>query len=105
MNITVGPVAFMALAAVLFAVGLFGALSKKSAVMVLMCLELMTNAVNLNLVAVSRFVTPVSMAGQFTAAFIMVVAAAEIGLGLALVLALYKARKTIELDRIDRLQG
>jgi NADH-quinone oxidoreductase subunit K len=102
---TVGPTAFMALAALLFAVGLFGALSKKSAVMVLMSLELMTNAVNLNLVAVSRFVTPESMAGQFAAAFIMVVAAAEIGLGLALVLALYRTRRTIELDRIDRLKG
>jgi NADH-quinone oxidoreductase subunit K len=102
---TVGPTAFMALAAVLFAVGLFGALSKKSAVMVLMSLELMTNAVNLNLVAVSRFVTPESMAGQFAAAFVMVVAAAEIGLGLALVLALYRARRTVELDRIDRLRG
>jgi NADH-quinone oxidoreductase subunit K len=103
--VNVGPVAFMGLAAVLFCVGLFGALSKKSAVMVLMCLELMTNAVNLNLVAISRFVTPASMTGQFTAAFIMVVAAAEIGLGLALVLALYRARGTVELDRIDRLRG
>jgi NADH-quinone oxidoreductase subunit K len=102
---TVGPVAFMALAALLFCIGLFGALSKRSAVLVLMCLELMTNAVNLNLVAISRFVTPSSMAGQFTAAFIMVVAAAEIGLGLALVLALYKARRTVELDRLDRLKG
>ena len=102
---TVGPSAFMALAALLFCIGLFGALSKKSAVMVLMCLELMTNGVNLNLVAISRFVTPESLAGQFTAAFIMVVAAAEIGLGLALVLALYKTGKTIELDRVDRLKG
>ena len=101
----VGPVAFMGLAALLFCVGLFGALSKKSAVTVLMCLELMTNAVNLNLVAISRFVTPASMAGQLTAAFIMVVAAAEIGLGLALVLAVYRARNTVELDRIDRLRG
>jgi NADH:ubiquinone oxidoreductase subunit K len=103
--VNVGPVAFMGLAALLFCVGLFGALSKKSAVMVLMCLELMTNAVNLNLVAVSRFVTPASLAGQFAAAFIMVVAAAEIGLGLALVLALYRTRNTVELDRIDRLRG
>jgi NADH-quinone oxidoreductase subunit K len=95
----------MALAALLFAVGLFGALSKKSAVMVLMSLEIMTNAVNLNLVAVSRFVTPESMAGQFAAAFIMVVAAAEIGLGLALVLALYRTKRTIELDRVDELKG
>ena len=102
---TVGPIAFMALAGVLFCIGLFGALTKKSAVMVLMSLELMTNAVNLNLVAVSRFVTPASMAGQFAAAFNIVVAAAEIGLGLALVLALYRMRKTVELDRIDRLRG
>jgi NADH:ubiquinone oxidoreductase subunit K len=103
--VTVGPVAFMALAAVLFCIGLFGALTKKSAVMVLMSLELMTNAVNLNLVALSRFVTPGSMAGQFAASFVIVVAAAEIGLGLALVLALYKLRRTVELDRIDRLKG
>lgn len=102
---SVGPIAFMALAAVLFCIGLYGALSKRSAVMVLMSLELMTNAVNINLVAVSRFVTPASLAGQFTAAFIMVVAAAEIGLGLALVLALYRIRRTVELDRIDRLKG
>jgi NADH:ubiquinone oxidoreductase subunit K len=102
---TVGLIPFMVLAACLFCVGLFGALSRRSAVMVLMSLELMTNAVNLNLVAVSRFVTPVSMAGQFTAAFIMVVAAAEIGIGLALVLALYRTRRTVELDRTDRLKG
>ena len=102
---TVGPSAFMVLAAVLFSTGLFGALSKKSAVMVLMCLELMTNGVNLNLVAISRFVTPESLSGQFAAAFIMVVAAAEIGLGLALVLALYRRSRTIELDRIDELKG
>lgn len=102
---TVGPAAFMVLAAVLFCIGLFGALSRKSAVMVLMCLELMTNAINLNLVAVSRFVTPESMAGQFAAAFIMVVAAAEIGLGLALVLALYRSRRTVELDRTNELRG
>ena len=95
----------MALAALLFAIGLFGALSKKSSVMVLMSLELMTNAVNLNLVAISRFVTPESMAGQFTAAFVMVVAAAEIGLGLALVLAVYRTRRTVELDHIDELKG
>ena len=102
---TVGPTGFMALAAILFCIGLFGALTKKRAVMVLMSLELMTNAVNLNMVAVSRFMTPASMAGQFAAAFNIVVAAAEIGLGLALVLALYRLRKTVELDRIDRLKG
>ena len=83
----------MALAALLFCIGLFGALSKKSAVMVLMSLELMTNAVNLNLVALSRFVTPVTMDGPVPPRrSSMVVSAAEIGLGLALVLALYRPR-------------
>lgn len=101
----VGLQAFLVLAAVLFAIGLFGAVSKKSAVMVLMSLELMTAAVNINLVAISRFVTPVSMTGQFVAAFVMVVAAAEIGLGLALVLALYRRVRSVELDRLERLKG
>lgn len=101
----VGLNEFMALAAVLFAIGLYGAVSKKSAVMVLMSLELMTNAVNINLVAISRFTTPSTMTGQFVAAFIMVVAAAEIGLGLALVLALYQKVRTVELDRFERLKG
>ena len=102
---TVGLEAFLALAAILFSLGLFGALSKKSAVMVLMSLELMANAVNINLVALSRFVTPASMTGQFFAVFVMVVAAAEIGLGLALVLALYRQTRTIEVDAADRLRG
>jgi NADH:ubiquinone oxidoreductase subunit K len=101
----VGLTGFLVLAAALFAIGLFGAISKKSAVMVLMSLELMTAAVNINLVAISRFVTAVSMTGQFVAAFIMVVAAAEIGLGLALVLALYRRVRSVELDHFERLKG
>lgn len=102
---TVGLEAFLLLAAALFCIGLFGALSKKSTVMVLMSLELMTNAVNINLVAVSRFLHPEAMTGQFFAAFSMVVAAAEIGLGLALVLALYRRTRSVELDRAQRLRG
>jgi NADH:ubiquinone oxidoreductase subunit K len=102
---TVGLPAFLILGACLFTVGLYGALSKKSAVMVLMSLELMANGVNVTLVSASRFVTPVAMDGQFFAIFSMVVSAAEIGLGLALVLALYRRTQTIELDRIDRLRG
>jgi NADH-quinone oxidoreductase subunit K len=103
--VTVGLEVFLGLSVVLFSLGLFGALSKKSAVMVLMSLELMANAVNINLVAMSRFVTPESMTGQFFAVFVMVVAAAEIGLGLALVLALYRKTRTIELSAADRLRG
>ena len=102
---TVGLNAFLGLGLVLFSLGLFGALSKKSAVMILMSLELMAAGVNVNLVAFSRFVTPDLMTGQFFAVFVMVVAAAEIGLGLALVLALYRQTSTIEVDRLDRLRG
>jgi NADH-quinone oxidoreductase subunit K len=103
--VTVDLQVFMGLSVVLFSIGLFGALSKKSAVMILMSLELMANAVNINLVAMSRFVTPESLTGQMFAVFVMVVAAAEIGLGLALVLALYRQTQTIEVSRADQLKG
>lgn len=102
---TVGVEVFLGLAAVLFALGLYGAISRRSAVMVLMSLELMANAVNINLIALSRFVTPVRLTGQMFAIFSMVVSAAEIGLGLALVLALYRRTRSVELDTLDRLKG
>lgn len=103
--IEVGPSAFLGLAAVLFTLGLFGAVARKSAVMVLMSLELMAVSVNLNMVALSRFVTPTQMTGQFFAIFTMVVSAAEIGLGLALVLAIYRRTRSVELSTIDSLKG
>ncbi|TLM77488.1 MAG: NADH-quinone oxidoreductase subunit NuoK [Actinobacteria bacterium] len=102
---TVGLHHFLALSAVLFFIGLYGALSKRSAVLVLMSLELMANAVNVDLVAFSRFVTPATMAGQMFAVFSMVVSAAEIGLGLALVLALYRATRSVEVAAMNRLKG
>ena len=101
----VGALSFMALSVVLFSLGLYGALSRKSTVMVLMSLELMAVAVNLNLVAFSRFVTPEAMTGQFFAMFVMVVSAAEIGLGLALVLAIYRRSRSVELSTMERLKG
>ena len=101
----VGLEAFVILAAVLFAMGLYGAVSKRSAVMVLMSLELMAVSVNLNMIALSRFITPTEMTGQFFAVFTMVVSAAEIGLGLALVLAIYRQSRSIELSSMDRLKG
>lgn len=105
MQIDVGPGAFMALAAVMFSLGLYGAVSKRSAVMVLMSLEIMAVAVNLNMVALSRWVTPEQMTGQFFSIFTMVVSAAEIGLGLALVLAIYRRSRSIELSTMERLKG
>lgn len=101
----VGLLSFMALSAVLFSLGLYGALSRKSAVMVLMSLELMANAININLVAISRFSAPAELTGQIFAVFSMVVSAAEIGLGLALVIALYRQRKTVEIDSMQELKG
>lgn len=101
----VGLPYFLALAAVLFSLGVYGAISKRSAVSVLMSLELMAIAININLVALSRFVTPAQLTGQYFAAFMMVVSAAEVGIGLALVLALYRQTRTIELDRVDELKG
>jgi len=102
---TVGLLQFVALSAVLFSLGLYGVLTRKGTIMVLMCLELMANAVNINLVAFSRFVTPVEMTGQIFAVFSMVVSAAEIGLGLALVIALYRKRRTVELEAMQELKG
>lgn len=102
---SVGLGHFLALSAVLFCLGLYGALSKRSSVLVLMSLELMANAANVNLVALSRFVTPGEMTGQMFAVFSMVVSAAEIGLGLALVLALYRVTRSAEIGTLDRLKG
>lgn len=102
---TVGLPHLLTLAALLFGIGMYGALSRKNAVHVMMSLELMANAVNINLVALSRFVTPEALTGQFFAVFSMVVSAAEIGLGLALVLALYRGKKSVELDAMQDLKG
>lgn len=101
----VGLEAFLLLAAVLFSLGLYGAISKKGAVQVLMSLELMSIAVNLNLVAFSRFVTPVEMTGWFFALFGMVVSAAEVGLGLALILAIYRRARSSEVTGLSELKG
>ena len=101
----VGLVHFLVLAAVLFCIGLYGAISKKSAVMVLMSLEIMAIAVNINLLAFWRFAAPQELAGQVFALFVMVVSAAEIGIGLALVLAVYRQTRSVELPSLERLKG
>ena len=101
----VGLEAFLILSAVLFALGLFGAVSKKGAVQVLMSLEVMSVAVNINLVALSRFLTPLTMDGQFFTVFAMVISAAEIGLGLALVLAIYRRARMSEVTGLNELKG
>lgn len=102
---TVGLSSYLILGAALFSLGLYGAVSKKGAVQVLMSLELMAIAVDLNLLAFSRFVTPVEMTGQFFTVFVMILSAAEIGLGLALVVAIYAAAKSSEVTELHELKG
>lgn len=102
---TVGLESYLLLAAFLFSAGLYGAVSKKGAVQVLMSLELMAVAVDLNLIAFSRYVTPELMTGQFFTVFVMIVSAAEIGLGLALVVAIFKSARSAEIDSLAELKG
>ena len=93
------------LSAVLFSIGLFGALSKRNAVVVMMCIEIMLNAVNIALVGFSRFITPTLLTGQVFAIFIMVVAAAEAAVGLAIIISIYRNRETVETTDIDSMKG
>ena len=101
----VGLDAFLLLSAALFSIGMYGAISKKSTIGVLMSLEIMSIAITLNLVAIDRFVTPTAMTGWFFALFMMVTSAAEIGIGLALVIAIFRAGKTSEVSDLTELKG
>jgi NADH:ubiquinone oxidoreductase subunit K len=91
--------------AILFAIGLYLALSKRNAVGILMGVELMLNAVNVTLLAFSRFVvSPRPLDGQVFAVFVITVAAAEAAVALALAVAVYKHRETVNIDEIDMLK-
>ena len=94
---------FLILSAFLFCVGIYGVLARRNAVLVLMSIELMLNAVNLNLVAFSARL--VDVAGQVFALFVITIAAAEVGVGLAIVLLIYRNRVDINLDEIDLMKG
>ncbi len=88
----------------LFCIGLFGVLARKNAVAILMGIELMLNAVNVNLVAFWRYRTPEMMAGQVFAVIVFAVAAAEVAVGLALIISVYRRRKTVVADEIDLMK-
>jgi NADH-quinone oxidoreductase subunit K len=95
---------YLMLAAILFCIGLYGALSKKSAIVVLLSVELMLNAVNLNLVAFSKLGVNPSMTGQIFSLFNITVAAAEVAVGVALLIALYRNRATTDINEMDLLK-
>ena len=96
---------FLLLGALLFSIGLFGALSRRNAVAILMSIELMFNGVNVTLVGLSRYVATTNpLAGQIFAIFIITVAAAEAAMGLAIIIAIYRDRKTIDIPEIDLMK-
>ncbi|WP_160724166.1 NADH-quinone oxidoreductase subunit NuoK [Bacillus sp. USDA818B3_A] len=96
--------AFLALALILFCIGLYGALTKKNTVIVLISIELMLNAVNINLVTFSKYGITPSITGQIFALFAISVAAAEAAVGLAILIALYRNKKTVNIDEMDTMK-
>jgi NADH:ubiquinone oxidoreductase subunit K len=94
---------FLLLGAVLFCIGVYGVIARSNGVMVLMSIELILNAVNINLVAFSVMNNDIS--GQVFALFVIAVAAAEVGVGLAIILVIYRNRKSIDLDQVDLMRG
>lgn len=88
--------------AILFATGVYGVLARRNAVLVLMSIELMLNAVNVNLVAFAQHLQEIT--GQVFALFVITVAAAEVGIGLAIVILIYRNRETINVDEVNLLK-
>jgi NADH-quinone oxidoreductase subunit K len=95
---------FLLLAAALFSIGLYGVLARRNAVAILMGIELMLNAVNINLVAFWRYIAPGGIAGQAFAIMVFAVAASEAAVGLALILSIYRQRSTVAAEDINLLK-
>lgn len=95
---------FLILSAALFSIGLFGVMARKNAVAILLSVELMLNAVNINLVAFWRYGNIVNMAGQVFAIIVFAVAASEVAVGLALVISVYRRFNTVVADEIDLMK-
>ncbi len=101
---TIGLGHFLALGAVLFCIGLYGVLAKRNAIIILMAIELMFNAVNVTLVAFSRFITPNLLTGQVFAIFVITVAAAEAAVGLGIIICLYRHRETVDAEQFNLMK-
>ncbi len=95
---------YLMLAGILFCIGIFGALTKKNAVIVLICIELMLNAVNLNLIAFSRYGVQPSLTGQIFSLFNITIAAAEAAVGIAILITLYRNKYTINVNEMNTLK-
>ncbi len=95
---------FLILAALLFSLGIYGLLVRRNAVMVLLAIELMLNAVNINLVAFEAFIRSLNAGGQIFSIFVITVAAAEVGIGLAIVLMIFRNRTSANVDELDLMK-
>ncbi len=95
---------YLLVAALLFCIGIYGVLARRNAVAILMAIELMLNAVNINLVAFWRYMSPQVMSGQVFAAFVFVVAAAEAAVGLAIIIAVYRNRRSVIVEDVNLLK-
>lgn len=100
--------AFQVLSAVLFAIGLYGVMARRSAVLIVMSIELMLNAVNINLIAAASHLDGIgnwaNFDGQIIAIFVITVAAAEVGLAMAIILRMYRNRSTVNVDEINLMK-
>ena len=96
-------VAYLGLAALVFVIGLFGVLTRRNAVGILLGIELMLNAVNINLVAFARF--HADLAGMIFTLFTIAITVAEVAVGLAIVIVIFRVRRTVEADHLDLLRG
>jgi NADH:ubiquinone oxidoreductase subunit K len=95
---------YLLVAAGLFSIGMFGVLARRNAIAILMSIELMLNAVNINLVAFWRYESPVDLSGQAFAVFVFVVAAAEAAVGLALIISIYRRRQSVIAEDVDLMK-
>ncbi len=105
LNATIPLEGYLVVGAIMFAIGAWGALVRRNAVVVFMCIELMINAVNLTLVAFADYLPGTRGAGVGYAVLVIAVAAAEVAVGLAIALAVYRTRKTVNVDEIDLMKG
>ncbi len=101
---TIGLEHYLILSAILFSIGLYGALAKHNAIVILMSIEIMLSAVNIALVAFSRYIVPTALTGQVFALFAMAVAAAETAVGLAIIISIYRNKETIDANKIDLMK-
>ena len=100
----IGLTHYLVVSAALFCIGVYGVLAKKNAIAVIIGIEFILNAVNINLVAFNHFLTPQLVVGQVFSIFIIGVAAAEVSLGLTIILSLYRQRRSVMVDELDILK-